>query len=122
MFTYFRPKLIIPLLFLLAILNSLMYAALGMVFVNLQLVFMQHGVSDTYEAEKWFWIGMCFLLAWVFFIIVFTEKATFGVIGVNMIARIRKELMEAILHKQINWFDREDRAPGVITGIMSADI
>ena len=99
LFTYFRPKCIIPFLFLLAILNSLMFAALGIVFVNLQLVFMQYGVSDTYEAEKWFWIAMCFLLAWVFFIIVFTEKATFGVIGVNMIAKIRKELMEAILHK-----------------------
>ena len=65
---------------------------------------------------------MCFALAVCFAIVKFAERAVFGIIGVNMITKIRKELMEAILHKQINWFDREDRAPGVITGIMSADI
>ena len=26
------------------------------------------------------------------------------------------------MHKQISWFDREDRAPGIITSILSADI
>lgn len=26
------------------------------------------------------------------------------------------------MHKQIAWFDREDRAPGIITNILSADI
>lgn len=30
--------------------------------------------------------------------------------------------MEEIVHKQISWFDREDRAPGIITSILSADI
>ena len=26
------------------------------------------------------------------------------------------------MHKQISWFDREDRAPGIITKVISADV
>ena len=26
------------------------------------------------------------------------------------------------MHKQVSWFDREDRAPGIITSVISSDI
>jgi len=35
---------------------------------------------------------------------------------------LRIRIIEEILHKQISWFDREDRAPGILTNIISADI
>ena len=42
--------------------------------------------------------------------------------GEKMITRLRVKLLTEILHKQISWFDREDRAPGVLTSVMSEDI
>ena len=42
--------------------------------------------------------------------------------GEKMTLNIRVKLIEEIMHKQISWFDREDRAPGIITKIISADV
>ena len=35
---------------------------------------------------------------------------------------LRIKIIEEILHKQISWFDREDRAPGIITNIIASNI
>ena len=35
---------------------------------------------------------------------------------------LRVELIEEMMHKQVSWFDREDRAPGIITTVISSDI
>ena len=35
---------------------------------------------------------------------------------------LRHKLIESILHKQLSWFDREDRAPGILTNIIASDI
>ena len=51
-----------------------------------------------------------------------TEKALFAVMGEKLTFTLRMQLIEEILHKQISWFDREDRAPGILSNIISADI
>ena len=42
--------------------------------------------------------------------------------GEKMTLLIRLSLIEEIMHKQISWFDREDRAPGIITKTISGDV
>ena len=42
--------------------------------------------------------------------------------GERMTFTVRLELLRAILHKQISWFDRESHAPGVITSITSENV
>jgi hypothetical protein len=37
----------------------------------------------------------------------------------NLIFTIRRKLYEGIIYKDISWFDSKDRAPGVLTNIMS---
>ena len=44
------------------------------------------------------------------------------VMGEKMTCLIRLQLIEEMMHKQVSWFDREDRAPGIITNIVSSDI
>ena len=39
-----------------------------------------------------------------------------------MTLRLRIRLFEAILRKHIGWFDDKDRAPGVLTNIITEDI
>ena len=72
LFSYFKPKWAIPFIAIIAIMNSMMYGALGLIFVNTQLTFMEYGRSDTYEEDKWFWISMNFVLAIIFFALVAT--------------------------------------------------
>jgi hypothetical protein len=45
-----------------------------------------------------------------------------GVLGENLTFGVRKDLIRGILYKQLVWFDREKRAPGVLTSVMSEDV
>ena len=69
-------------------------------------------------------IYLIIFACWVFFIMFVsaTEKSLFGVMGEKLTCRLRIKLLDEILHKQVSWFDREDRAPGIITNIISAEI
>ena len=42
--------------------------------------------------------------------------------GENLTYAVRVELIKSLFHKQICWYDRESRAPGVITSITSANV
>ncbi len=50
------------------------------------------------------------------------ERISIGVAGENLTFNVRCELVREILYKQLSWFDREERAPGVLTSILSEDI
>lgn len=52
----------------------------------------------------------------------FTQKLCFGFGGDNLTLQLRIRLFEAILRKHIGWFDNKDRAPGVLTNIITEDI
>ena len=42
--------------------------------------------------------------------------------GENLSYVLRIELIKGVVYKQISWFDREDRAPGILTGVFSENI
>ena len=42
--------------------------------------------------------------------------------GENLTFRVRLELLHALFHKQICWYDREERAPGIITSYTSKNV
>jgi ABC-type multidrug transport system fused ATPase/permease subunit len=50
------------------------------------------------------------------------EKTLFGVTGENLTAAVRVDLVKGILFKQLCWFDRESRAPGILTNVLSEDV
>lgn len=39
-----------------------------------------------------------------------------------MTLKLRNNLFEAILRKHVGWFDNKDRAPGILTNIITEDI
>ena len=51
-----------------------------------------------------------------------SNKAIYVKMGEAMTYKVRIELVRAILHKQISWFDRESHAPGVITSVTSENV
>lgn len=42
--------------------------------------------------------------------------------GENLILRVRKLLFRELMYKDVNWFDSKDRAPGVLTNLLSEHI
>ncbi len=46
----------------------------------------------------------------------------FGITGENLTYNVRRDLLRGILFKQVQWFDREDRAPGILTNVLSEDV
>jgi len=52
----------------------------------------------------------------------FVQKISFGFGGDNLTLRLRVKLFEAYLSKHIGWFDNKERAPGVLTNILTEDI
>lgn len=63
-------------------------------------------------------VGLCFGIG----ITAFLQKLWFGRGGENLTFSLRVRLFEAILHKQIGWFDNKNRAPGILTNIITEDI
>ena len=64
------------------------------------------------------------MVGWVIYmsLVHFGEKTLFGMMGEKLTMHLRVSLLEEIMYKQISWFDREDRAPGIITSIVAANI
>ena len=52
----------------------------------------------------------------------FLQKFMFAISGENVTTTIRHELFESLLHKQVSWFDRKSRAPGIISNMLSEDV
>lgn len=52
----------------------------------------------------------------------FTQKLCFGFGGDNLTLKLRIKLFESILRKHIGWFDNKDRAPGILTNIITEHV
>lgn len=52
----------------------------------------------------------------------FLNKFIYSYLGENLTFTLRQKLFDAILYKDPSWFDRKDRAPGVLSNILSEDI
>lgn len=94
----------------------------GYFVIKLQFTFYKAQANEPWEEEARNWILV--LLAWIFllFTVKATQRAIFGAMGEKLTLTLRIKIIEEILHKQISWFDREDRAPGIITNIIASNI
>ena len=67
------------------------------------------------------WCLYMFICAVVCFITTFTQKFCFGVVGENITLNVRNQLYQALLKKNIGWFDARENAPGVLTSVLASD-
>jgi len=52
----------------------------------------------------------------------FLQKYLFTYTGENLTLHYRRALYEGIIYKHIAWFDSKDKAPGVLSNVLSEDI
>lgn len=78
--------------------------------------------DDDYWYNINFWLLIFLAINLATFSSYAVERVAFGILGENLILRVRKLLFGEILYKEIPWFDRREAAPGVLTNILSEDI
>ena len=120
LFTYYQPSWVIIIMILLALLSSCAMPGVAYFIIRLQFIYFEK--ADDWESEATLYLLLEF--AWVCMIVVVagSVKALFGYMGEKLTYLLRITIIEEILHKQISWFDRQDRAPGILTNIISAEI
>ena len=107
---------------ILATLHSFAMPIISYLIIKLQWAYFDKGIEDDWEDRAKFFL--CLMATWVVMLICISagEKSLFGVMGEKLTKELRIKLIEEIMHKQISWFDREDRAPGILTSVISSDI
>lgn len=78
--------------------------------------------KDQMKKDANFWALIMFILALVAFVAFFGKIFGFGLVAENVTWIMRGKLYEAIVKKEIGWFDDRQNAPGVLTSILASDI
>jgi len=106
----------------LATINSFSLPVISFLIVKLQFTYYSAKTNPDWEEDSRFYL-IC-MYCWVLVLVAVgaAEKITFAVMGEKLTLKLRMSLIDEIMHKQVSWFDREDRAPGIITTVLSADI
>ena len=101
--------------------NSSVPSLMGLFLASMLFVLMQFPDPEFYEGTKlWcgLYLGLSFMspLSYGLKILIFTYA------GENLTYNIRNKLYQSVFYKSMSWFDRKERAPGVLVSIMSEDI
>ena len=107
---------------LLSAANAFAMPGVGFFVIRLQFTFYKAQNNEDWETEARNWIFA--MVCWIFllFTVKTFQRAIFGAMGEKLTLTLRIKIIEEILHKQISWFDREDRAPGIITNIIASNV
>ena len=119
--SYYRPISLTIIGTLISIVISFGWPVYGMIYSKV-LFIMMTSFLPTFVADRNFWIGMFLLLVIALGITNFIQKYVFLIAGENLTYDVRTLLYKSIMFKNIAWFDRKDRAPGILSNIISEDI
>jgi ATP-binding cassette subfamily B (MDR/TAP) protein 1 len=118
---YYNPLWLGITALFISLVTSLAFPMFGYILANILFILMVP-FSPTYNHDRFLWLGMFFLLAVVIAFFGFLLRYSFGYVGENLTFTIRKKLFEGIIYKHVSWFDSKDRAPGILSNILSEDV
>lgn len=121
---YYTPKILIIFIIVAAIAASTAMPMTGVFSARIQYVLFDHGHVDH---DDWVQRRNEAVYTWLLFLVLMgcviaLERILIGIGGENFTLNVRKLLIRQVLHKQLSWFDRQTRAPGVLTAIFAEDI
>ena len=119
--SYYSPKWLAYAGIVVSIINSFSFPVYGFIFSKILFVMMAVN-SPTFVHDRNFWCGMFLILVFLIGIFSFLQKYIFMYVGENLTFDIRIKLFKGIIYKQISWFDNKDRAPGILSNVLSEDI
>lgn len=126
MMSYYTPKYMAVIGFLASVAAAFQLPLFG--YILSQYVFVLALPIETadqraefeHRRDIWTWafVGLVFGIG----LSSFLQKLCFGLGGDNLTFKLRVKLFEALLRKDIGWYDNKDRAPGILTNIISDDV
>lgn len=119
--SYYRPRWLSQIVYIVTIINAFAFPLFGLIFGKILYVMMDP-YSKTYNKDRNFWCGMFLLLTIGLGIFGFLNKFIYAYLGENLTYTIRNKLFASILYKHLGWFDNKERAPGVLSNVLSEDI
>lgn len=93
----------------------------GGVMAKMLFVLMEVQDLSKMRDEANYWCMVMLILACCAFVTGFLQKLSFGIIGENVTANIRRKLYRDILMKNQGWYDHRENAPGVLTSTLASD-
>ncbi|CDW80298.1 abc transporter family protein [Stylonychia lemnae] len=118
---YYGPKRLVALSFISTFFGAFGFPLNGMMFAKIFTI-MLRPESPTYIADRNFWCSLYTILAVLIGIFEFLNKRNGKVLNENLIYNIRTKLYQSILRKNLGWFDRQERAPGVLSNLFSEEV
>jgi ABC-type multidrug transport system fused ATPase/permease subunit len=120
--TFYNPKSLAVASIILSLIASLCFPLFGIIFSEIMFVIILGPENPNYIQERNKWCMAMVYLALGMGLVVFLQKSVFYITGENLTFEVRSLLYKSLMHKQIGWFDRKDKAPGIISNILSEDI
>jgi ATP-binding cassette, subfamily B (MDR/TAP), member 1 len=121
--SYYYPTWMAVIAFIVSIINAFSFPIYGLIYAKLLFVLMSFGLAkNNFYEERDFWIGMFLLEVFILGLVSFLQKYLFLYVGENLTFDIRNELFAGIVYKHLSWFDNKDRAPGILSNVLSEDI
>ena len=119
--SFYSPKWLAYLGFVSSVVNAFSFPIYGLIYAKLLFIMMAPH-SPNFKPDREFWCGMFLLEVFLLGVFSFLQKYIFMYIGENLTFDVRKELYRGIIYKDISWFDNKDRAPGILSNVLSEDI
>jgi ATP-binding cassette, subfamily B (MDR/TAP), member 1 len=119
--SYYRPISLTIIGCIISIVISFGWPIYGLIYSKLLFVMMK-SFLPTFVSDRNFWQGMFLLLVILLGITNFIQKYVFLIAGENLTFDVRNLLYKGIMFKHLAWFDRKDRAPGILSNVLSEDI
>jgi ATP-binding cassette, subfamily B (MDR/TAP), member 1 len=121
--SYYYPKWMAVVAFLVSVINAFSFPIYGLIYAKLLFVLMAFEVDkNKFYKDRDFWCGMFLLEVFILGVVSFLQKYLFLYVGENLTFDVRNELFKGIIYKHISWFDNKDRAPGILSNVLSEDI
>ncbi|CDW80084.1 abc transporter family protein [Stylonychia lemnae] len=118
---YNRPRINIFIGIFVSIAQGGLMPIFGGVMAKMLFVLMEVQDLGQMRKESNYWCAIMLIMACGAFLTGFSQKFSFGIIGENVTANIRKGLYRKIIEKHQGWFDERDNAPGVLTSTLASD-
>lgn len=119
--SYYRPLSLTIIGCFISIAISFAWPVYGLIYSKLLFIMMTSSLP-TFVSDRNFWQGMFLLFVILIGITNYIQKYVFLVAGENLTFDVRNLLYRGIIFKHLAWFDRKDRAPGILSNIISEDI
>jgi ATP-binding cassette, subfamily B (MDR/TAP), member 1 len=119
--SHYSPTWLAYFSFVVTIINGFGFPLYGLIFSQILFV-MLNPFSTSFNDDRNFWCGMFLLLAGGVALFGFLNKYQFTYLGENLTFTIRKKVFTGIIYKHLAWFDNKDRAPGILSNVLSEDI